>query len=138
MMSRLRDCHRSFLALPLWVRLWVALVLIPVNALPFFLLGTETGRWAALASLLVVASNLPIMLIERGLSRLMSIPHLFAWIPLLAFLLLRLGAEPPLAGTELGLALVLLAVNGLSLVFDTIDSLRWLRGEREVPGLPAG
>ncbi len=138
MKSRLLDCHHSFHALPLWVRLWVAGILIPVNVLPFFLLGTATGRWAALAALVVVATNLPIMLIERGMSRLMSVPHLLAWIPLLVWLLLRINAEPPLAGAELALAVALIAINGLSLVFDVIDSLRWLRGEREVPGAAAG
>ena len=30
--------------------------------------------------------------------------------------------------------LLVLVVNGISLVFDTLDTLRWLRGEREVPG----
>lgn len=137
MQSRLLDCHHSFHALPLWVRLWVAGILIPVNVLPFFRLDTETGRWAALAALLVVATNLPIMLIERGMSRLMSVPHLIAWIPLLVWLLLRINTEPPLAGWEQALALALIAVNGLSLVFDLIDTLRWLRGERAVPGLAA-
>ncbi|MGD9583509.1 MAG: hypothetical protein AB7V26_07545 [Lysobacterales bacterium] len=137
MQSRLLDCHHSFHALPLWVRLWVAGILIPVNVLPFFLLHTETGRWAALAALLVVATNMPIMLIERGMSRLMSVPHLIAWIPLLVWLLLRINTEPPLAGWERALALALIAINGLSLVFDLIDTLRWLRGERAVPGFAA-
>lgn len=134
MKSRLQGCHHSFHALPFWVRLWVAGILIPVNVLPFLMLDTETGRWAALAAVLVVVTNLPIMLIERGMSRLMSVPHLIAWIPLLVWLLLRFAADPPLAGYELALAITLAAVNGLSLLFDLLDSLRWLRGERAVPG----
>lgn len=59
MMARWRDCGRSFLALPDWVRIWVAVILIPVNAVPFFFLDTATGQAAALASTFVVLTNVP-------------------------------------------------------------------------------
>jgi hypothetical protein len=31
------------------------------------------------------------------------------------------------------LIVILLVINGISLAFDTLDSWRWLRGERETP-----
>lgn len=133
MKSRLLDCHQSFKALPIWVRIWVAAILIPVNVLPFVFLGTMSGRAAALAAIFVVITNVPIMLHERGMSRLMSVPHLVAWIPLLAFLIWRLDRQPGLAGGEVMLAVALIAINGLSLLFDAVDSWRWWRGERGVP-----
>ena len=34
-------------------------------------------------------------------------------------------------------AILVLVVNAISLVFDLLDSWRWLRGERETPGLEA-
>lgn len=68
-----------------------------------------------------------------------SLPHLLAWIPLEIALAPRLsgviGALPP-TGAEIALATLLLAVNGVSLVFDALDSWRWLRGERDMPGHP--
>lgn len=82
MSGRWRDCWISFRALPQWVQWWVGAVLVPVNALPFALLDTPTGRWGACAALFVVATNIPIML-------------------------------------------------------DLIDSWRWWRGERAVPGRPS-
>lgn len=42
-----------------------------------------------------------------------------------------------LLDTWLGVAAAiatLFVINGISLVFDAVDSWRWLRGEREVPG----
>jgi hypothetical protein len=134
MSSRLVDCGRSFLALPRWVQLWVAAVLVPVNALPFWFLDTPTGRAAAAASVFVVLTNVPIMLVERGMSRLMSVPHLLAWVPLLPYLAARLSFGSPLPWSESLLALALLVVNGISLVFDTLDTWRWGCGQRAIPG----
>lgn len=137
MIQRLKDCHRSFAALPVWVRLWVAALLVPLNALPFLLLDSPVGRAAALASLFVLLTNVPIMLIERGMSRLMSVPHLIAWLPLLAFLVAWLQDHPVAGNAPWLLAAALVLVNGLSLIFDAFDTWRWLRGERDVPGRAA-
>jgi len=136
MNERLRQSWHSFRRLPLWIQVWVGLVLIPVNAAAFFLLDYEVGQMAAMAAALVVASNVPIMLRERGMSKLMSVPHLFAWIPLLVILFMHLGDHPgtaPMAMVELIYTFVLFVVNGVSLVFDVIDSWRWLRGNRACP-----
>jgi len=132
----LRKSWQSFRSLPAWVQLWVGLILVPANVLPFFLLDTWTGQWAALAALFVLATNGPLMLWYQGMNRALSLPHLVAWIPLEVALILRLvaGAGPQAIATpELALIWVLLIVNGISIVFDVLDSWRWLRGERETP-----
>lgn len=104
--------------------------------MPFFLLDRWSGRAAALAALFVVATNAPIMWAAPGMSRAMSLPHLLVWIPLEVVLALRLsgalGAVLP-TEAEIALAILLLIVNGVSLVFDMLDSWRWLRGERDLP-----
>ena len=123
---------KSFRSLPAWVQVWVAGILVPVNAAAFWFLESPAGWWAALAALLVLVSNYPIMLACQGMSRLMSLPHLIIWVPLQAFLLNRLTFDNPVS-PELGLILALLVVNGVSLVFDAVDSWRWFAGEREVP-----
>lgn len=137
MTTRWADCHRSFRAIPLWVRVWVLGVLIPVNASTFWFLDSRIGQAGAAAAVLVVAANVPIMLVERGVSRLMALPHLFAWIPLLAWLAALLAFDATLTASETRLATVLAVVNGISLVFDTIDSVRWLCGQRDVACRPA-
>ncbi len=137
MKSRPARIWHSYRSLPGWVQAWVGLMLIPANALPFFLLDSWSGRAAALAALLVVVTNVPIIWAASGMSRAMSLPHLLAWTPLEVALALRLsgvfGAVSP-TKAEIVLAVLLLVVNGVSLVFDMLDSWRWLRGERDIPG----
>ncbi|UYY86337.1 hypothetical protein [Alcaligenes sp. SMD-FA] len=103
-----------------------------------FFLDTPTGRWAAWASVFVVSTNIPIMLIEGGMSRLMAVPHLLAWGPLVVMLFLRLAnphvGSAPSTASESALMWALLLVNSVSLCFDTLDTWRWCRGERDIPG----
>ncbi len=138
-LRRHQQIWHSFRSLPLWVQIWVLAVLVPVNTTPFFLLDTWTGRAAAAAARFVLLTNAPIMYYYAGMSRLMSVPHLLAWMPLEIALALRIlgdvGPEP-ISDAELHLAWALLLVNGVSLVFDFIDSWRWIAGQREVPGRP--
>lgn len=133
MRVRTAKIWQSYRSLPGWVQIWVAVVLIPVNVLPFLWLDTWTGKAGAAAALFVVITNLPIMWIACGMSRAMSLPHLLAWIPLEIMLALRVFGTA-LSTPELTLALLLLFVNGVSLIFDALDSWRWWRGERDLPG----
>lgn len=136
-MPRSLAIWKSFRSLPLWVQLWVAGILTPVNAAPFFLLDTWLGMAGAIAAAFVVATNLPIMWWAGGMTRLMSVPHLFAWIPLQIAIPLRLSGAigaGPVGDAEFWLGVALFVVNGISLSFDLLDSWRWLRGEREVAG----
>ena len=134
--ARSRLIWASFRSLPLWVQIWVAAILVPVNAYAFLMLDTPAGRWTAVAALFVVATNLPIMAVYCGMNRAMSIPHLIAWIPLEIFLV-RLLLKGGIAFSDPGFLFTaaVLAVNGISLVFDAADSWRWWRGERETPGI---
>jgi hypothetical protein len=137
MLDRLLTIWRSYRSLPLWVQVWVGGILVPANAAAFALTDTPSGQWAAWAAVFVLATNVPIMWAAQGMSKLMSVPHLVAWIPLHVFLVLRLtgAAGPmPVSKTELLLVLVLLVVNSISLGLDALDSLKWWRGDRHVPG----
>lgn len=138
MQPRMQDIWKSYRSLPLWVQIWVALILVPVNAAAFFLLDTWLGVAAAIAAAFVVLTNAPILWVCRGMSRLMSVPHVFAWLPLQILIPLRLAGmvgSGPVSGAEWVFGIILFVINGISLVFDVVDSWRWLRGEREVPGL---
>ncbi|MDX1577191.1 MAG: hypothetical protein R3266_01855 [Gemmatimonadota bacterium] len=67
----------------------------------------------------------------RGFVRLLGLGHLVAWIPLLVWLALRFD-ELPRGGAMRGWVLGLFVMNGVSLVIDAADFLRYLRGEREL------
>lgn len=132
-MTRWLKIWMSFRALPHWVQIWVLGILVPVNAVAFLLIGTVTGNATALAALFVVLTNVPIMWIEKGMSRLMSLPHLIAWIPLEIFLVAYLLRGAPNA-VETAYAIIVLIINGISLILDGLDSWRWVIGKREIPG----
>jgi hypothetical protein len=85
----------------------------------------------AIAAALALGSNMLLMYGYVGFTRLMALPHLLVWGPLEVMLLMYLMASTPTAGEILYLCLVL-AVNGISLCFDALDSWHWLQGERQV------
>lgn len=136
MSARLIQVWTSFRHLPSWVQLWLGIILVPANAASLLLLDTPSGTWAAWAGLFVIATNIPIMLRDRGMSRLMALPHLLAWVPLHLALVVRLNggvASIPLSAAEQAFAIMILIINGVSLTFDVTDTWRWCRGERSVP-----
>jgi hypothetical protein len=98
------------------------------------MLHTPTGRAGALAMSVVILTNVPLLLWERGMSKRLSLPHLVAWIPLCLWLVLRLESRVPMSSGETALAWALLVVNIVSLVFDVSDSVKWFRGDRAIAG----
>ncbi|GAB4307663.1 MAG: hypothetical protein Kow0058_19310 [Roseovarius sp.] len=131
-MARLAAIWASFCRLPLAVRLWVALILVPVNAAAILFVGAPGGGWVALLAIGGMLPNLVIMLHERGFSRLMALPHLLIWTPLMV-VLAGLLADPALVGGAWRrYLLALLAVDAVSLAFDARDLWRWWRGERAI------
>lgn len=130
--ERLVESNRSFMRLPLWVRLWLVSILLPVNAAAFFMKDTPTGHRAARAAVFVAAVNGPMILAQRGWGKVLAVPHLVVWPPLLLFAARRMS-EPYVSRREKIYAFIVLAVNGVSLVFDIVDAWRWAKGERRVP-----
>jgi len=132
MNERLRSIWLSLRSLPIWVQVWVIGILIPVNASAFVLLEFQSAQWVAWSAIFVVATNIPIMFWERGLSKFMALPHLMAWIPLEFLLAMRMVSNPSLPPPEQTFVVILLVVNGVSIVFDTLDTWRWLKGDRAI------
>ena len=69
MKSILHDILNSFRSLPLWVQIWVGLILVPVNTATIVLI-TEPGSY--LIPILAIGGMLPnavLMFVERGFSK---------------------------------------------------------------------
>lgn len=127
-----RQLWLSFRRLPLWVQIWMALVLVPVNLLSFLVLEFQAAQMVALAAVLALGSNMLLLYWYEGFSRAMALPHLVFWGALQILLLMRVLQTPaPDAGEVMFIGLVLL-VNGISLIFDLLDTWRWWQGERQV------
>jgi hypothetical protein len=121
---------QSYRRLPLWVQLWVALILVPVNAASLFFVTQPAGAWLALMAVGAMLCNGVLMLVERGFSKVMALPHVLIWTPMLG-LILWLLAQDIDDGFRTYL-LILLAVDVVSLLLDIIDTRKWLSGDRKI------
>ncbi len=127
------DIWRSFRALPLWVQIWVAGILVPVNLASALFWPSPYGLLVTLLAIGGMTPNLLIMVWERGLSKMMALPHLLIWIPLVMFLAFILATDQ-ISGSFRTYVILLLVVDGISLAFDIPDMVKWTRGDRAVAG----
>ncbi|GHA53556.1 hypothetical protein GCM10008927_19250 [Amylibacter ulvae] len=130
MIRYLLDIWQSFRALPLWVQLWIALILVPVNVLSSNFLFDPMGWLIGLLAFLGLAMNAVIMLVQRGFSKAMAIPHLIFWIPLLIVAYPLVGAD---VDYKYGAFIAIIFwVNLISILFDLRDAWQWWQGDRSV------
>ncbi len=125
------DIWRSYRSLPLWVQIWVFGILVPVNSAAIFFVFQPMGAWVALLAIGAMLPNIAIMVYERGLSKMMALPHLLPWSLLVLWLLFAMPQGSAAYGAFLW---VLLVVNAISLGFDIPDAFKWLKGDRAVAG----
>ncbi|KCV83236.1 hypothetical protein ATO10_00705 [Actibacterium atlanticum] len=125
------DIFRSFLRLPLWVQIWVAVVLAPINLAALAFLDAPGGVWIAVLSIGGMLPNVAIMIKERGLSKAMSFPHLVIWVPLVVLVAFKVTTQDLPAGFATYLW-ALLIIDLVSLGFDFPDAYKWWRGDRDI------
>ncbi|MBL4807267.1 MAG: hypothetical protein JKY31_08260 [Rhodobacteraceae bacterium] len=125
----IRDIYASFRALPVWVQVWVALILVPVNAAALLFITEPSGVWIAILAVGAMLPNLGVMAYDRGFSKLMALPHLLPWSVLVSWLLFF---RPEAFGAYAIYLWVLLAIDAVSLGFDFPDAGKWIKGDRAV------
>ncbi len=118
---------------PDWVRLWVGWLNIAViGAVAICLLRRRT--WPEAGAILAAnALMVPSMLWlygQVGFVRLLGLPHLVFWTPMLAVVLWRLRRAPP-PGPQRHVLWLFAATIAVSLAFDATDVARYLLGERQ-------
>lgn len=130
-MKPILDIWNSFRALPIWVQIWVILILVPINMGGLFFLDTPQGRIAALLGIGGMLPNLIIVWMQRGFSNAMAFPHLPMWTPLVIWLAWTLSTAQPTGALGIYL-MVLLLIDIVSLAFDYSDAWKWWQGDRAV------
>lgn len=126
----IREIWQSYRRLPLWVQLWVALILVPVNAASLLLITQPAGPWLALMAVGAMLCNGMLMLVERGFSKVMALPHVLIWTPMLGLILWLLSQD--IADSYRSYLVILLTVDVVSLILDFIDTRKWLSGDRKI------
>ena len=126
--------NRGLLMLPVQWQLWVMLLVAANVVVPLFFLQHQEAQVVLVATLASMA--LMTYLTGRfGFTRIIGLGHI-VWVPMLAFLLTRLGDVP--ATDAFGIWIrALFVLNGMSLVIDAVDAIRYFSGDRQetVPGL---
>ncbi len=133
-MSSFIRFNRGLLGMPLYLQLWVGLLIGANLVAPLFFLGHVEAQ-VTLAAGLVGMALMSALTGHFGFSRIVGLGHI-AWLPLLAFLVGSASEAPATTGFGLWLHSVI-ALDAISLVFDAVDAVRFLRGDRAetVPGL---
>ena len=125
------EIYKSFRALPGWVQIWVMFLLMPINMASIFFINEPMGLWIAVLAIGAMMLNMPVMLYDRGFSKLMALPHIIPWTLLVAILVFR---RPEASGTYDIYLWVLLVAELISLGFDYPDAISWINGKRDVSG----
>ncbi len=110
---------------PLWV--WIGVLMFVNMVLPFFFFSTLEAK-AVLATTFLGALTQMAIFRARGFVRLLGIGHIY-WVPLLPWLFSRLSPESPAGDLRTWIWAVLI-VDGISLVIDTADVVRYAAGDR--------
>jgi len=126
----------SFRRTPLWVQVWVVVILMPINSAALIFYDEYLGGWVAFLAVVGMLPNIPIMLIDRGVSKQMSVPHVLVWTLLCVLIVWLLqghfGGTHRLPEQYTYFLIVLLVIDVISLAFDFRDSLQWWRGDRAI------
>jgi hypothetical protein len=118
---------------PQWVQLWVSwMSFVLIGSFVALLFSKATRRDA----LILLAVNLPMVFAMQwlyaqvGYVRLLGLPHVIFWTPLVIYFIRRLR-DPSITAPFRQVIWLLLSTMIISLGFDYADVARYLLGERE-------
>ena len=118
---------------PLWVQYWMNWLLFAAFILPLALLIWRQSRIAGIATIvasMAAAGGIMWLYGKMGYVKLLGLPHIVLWTPLAIYLVMQIRRTdmPPWPQR---IILVALATILISLVFDYVDVLRYVLGERQ-------
>ncbi len=119
--------NRGMLKMPLHWQLWLML-LVAANLVAslFFLHRLEAQ--VVLGTMLASMMLMTLLTARFGFTRILGLGHIL-WLPMLAFLFTSLGDIP--ANDAFGIWIrTLFVLNGMSLVIDAVDVMRFISGDR--------
>ena len=126
--------NKGILQMPVFWQVWLAALVATNLVVPMFFLERLEAR-VALGTILASMALMTYLTGRFGFTRIVGLGHIL-WVPMLAFLVVRLGDIPDndVFGIWLRAVIVL---NGVSLAIDAIDVIRYIAGDRDetVPSL---
>ena len=122
---------------PAWVGWWLNWLVIGAFGLPLVLLFWHQSRKAGFLSLLasVIAGLLIyLMSVQMGYVKLLGLPHILLWVPLLFYLNAQQKRED-MPWVPRRIMHVIMVTLLISLAFDTIATMQYLLGDRVATAL---
>ncbi len=116
------------------MQIWVALILVPVNVASLLFVTRPGGLLIAALAVGGMLPNIAIMFAERGLSKLMALPHVLIWTPLVIIIALTMSDCMGCERGYVNFLLLLLITDLVSLAFDFPDLWKWWKGDRAIAG----
>lgn len=113
-------------ALPLGALIWIrALALI--NLISLIFIKRKQARWVLAALLFIMSINIPMLLWSTGLVKILGLPHVIAWAPLIVYLAHQLRTGQVELKSKFGVWILgVITLNLISIVFDTRDVIQYL------------
>ncbi len=120
------------LAQPMAVQLWVVLMIAALFVVPGLLLRYESSRREGkviLASSIVLSILMLLWHAQVGYTRMLGLPHILIWTPLLGYLYSRRKHLASLLQVR-WMTMALVSTIVVSLAFDSANVIRYILGER--------
>ena len=118
---------RGVLRSPMGVKLWL-LVLMIVNMIVPLVYFDHLEAHIVLITFFAGFILLVLLTGRFGFTRILGLGHIF-WIPLVIYLICRIGSYPATEVYGLWMRSVII-LNSISLVIDITDVVRYIRGDR--------
>ena len=117
---------------PEWVMMWVYVLVAGAFVTPVVLLIWKASRKAGIITLvasLLAGFGVQMIFDAMGYVKLLGLPHLILWVPIVVFLMAQ-QARGDMPNWPRRIIWFIIAIICISLVFDFIDVVRWILGER--------
>ncbi len=128
MLKTMTEFNKCVFRMPFPWPIWL-MILMAVNMIgPLFFLGQLEAQ-VVLVVFVISAALVMMLFAAKGYTRILGAGHIL-WLGLVPWLWARLDAVPPegLFSTWIWIVIV---VNGLSLIIDIVDVIRYARGDRQ-------
>jgi hypothetical protein len=126
-MKAMMDLMKTMFSLPVPTRLWLGLLMMINMAVPLFFITTLEGIMTIAAAIAGVIT-MTILFQAKGFVRLMGLGHIY-WVPLVIWFWARLELASPGSLFRYWMWSIIV-LNTISIVIDTIDIVRYIKGER--------
>lgn len=127
-MKSMMNFMKTMLIMPIHWQVWLGALVAANIIMPLFFIDTMEAQ-IVLATALGGLAIMAVIFSDQGFVRLMGIGHT-GWIPLVLLLWWSLDFAPAHSAFAYWLMAVI-ALDSLSVMIDTVDVLRYVKGERQ-------